>query len=52
MVSHDREPGECYAEEARDFLDGIVYGNTKSDEVIHIPTGHAVIIPGNALQES
>lgn len=27
-IGRDGEPGECYAEEARDVLDGLVYGRT------------------------
>lgn len=27
-IGRDGDPGECYAEEARDFLDGLVYGRT------------------------
>lgn len=27
-IGRERDPGECYAEEARNFLDGLVYGHT------------------------
>lgn len=27
-IGREGDPGECYAEEARDFLDGLVYGHT------------------------